>query len=410
MSLRVAYVCADRGVSVLGRGGSSTHVRELARGLAERGNQVTLFAAALCDEHGDAVAPCPMVDLGTDALLTEMRTRMAKQLRASGEDPVVAAELYSLLLNQTLLSALAQRRSAIDVVYERQSLWSFAGLQFAREARIPYVLEINAPLTDQQQEYRHLALPAAAHAIEALLLEGADRVVLTAPGLSEYARARGASQRNLRVIPCGVAPRFFARDRLGCREANEFVVGFVGSLKPWHGLDVLMEAFAQLARLSPQYRLLIVGDGPLRAYIEAMCARQGLRDVVRFAGDVAYERVPEYLAQIDVGVASYPALAAYYFSPLKIWEYAAAGVPIVASASGELPRQFPHRTAALLHPPGSVRKLVQHIERLRHDRELARRLARRARQVAKLHTWNRLAARVEALVRGVVVGRTAHEA
>lgn len=414
MPLRFAYICADRGVPILGRGGSSTHVRELVRGLVARGNEVELFAAYPREaDDGDDAPPCPLIDLSVDALLNEVRTRVAKQLRAGGEDPLMAAELYGLLLNQTLLIELEQRRSRIDVVYERQSLWSFAGLQFARRAGIPYVLEVNAPLTDQQQTYRSLGLRATAEAVEQLLFTGADRVVLTSPTLREYARARGASQRNLRVIPCGVARTFFPpRERSAGAGTNgrEFVVGFVGSLKPWHGLDVLVDAFSELARRSPDYRLLIVGDGPLRAYTEASCTRRGLGGVVTFTGAIDHDRIPEYLARIDVGVAPYPALESFYFSPLKVWEYAAAGVPIAASASGELPRLFPHKTAALLHPAGNVRKLVKHIERLRTDPELARRLARRARRVAKLHTWDRLAARVEGLARRVVRGGADDEA
>src|SRR5512143_4021475 len=102
MSIRVAYICADRGIPILGRGGSSTHVRELVRGLVARGNQVEVFTACPRDDDG-AAAPCELVDLGADDLLTEVRTRVAKQLRAGGEDPVMAAELYGLLLNQTLM-------------------------------------------------------------------------------------------------------------------------------------------------------------------------------------------------------------------------------------------------------------------------------------------------------------------
>jgi glycosyltransferase involved in cell wall biosynthesis len=204
----------------------------------------------------------------------------------------------------------------------------------------------------------------------------------------------------MRVIPCGVARSLFpASGRLGARGADEFVLGFVGSLKPWHGIDILLEAFLQLSYISSNYRLLLVGDGPLRPEVESFCRSHNISPLVTIAGSVDAARVPEYLARIDVGLAPYPPLPSFYFSPLKIWEYAAAGVPIVASASGDLPRLFPHRVAALLHPPGSVGKIVKHVERLRGDRDLGCRLARRARQVAKLHTWDRLAARFETLAK-----------
>jgi glycosyltransferase involved in cell wall biosynthesis len=308
-----------------------------------------------------------------------------------------------LLLNQTLLGELGKLRQQIDVVYERHSLWSFAALQFAQREGLPYFLEVNAPLTDQQEAYRDLDLRETAQAIERLVFPAADRIILTSPALKGYARARGASQRRMRVIPCGVSRGFFPESgRAGTRGKSEFVVGFIGSLKPWHGVGSLLEAFRLLAELSPSYRLLLVGDGPLLPYVKDFCRRHHLSHLVTLAGSVDYERVPEYLAQIDVGVAPYPALPSFYFSPLKIWEYAAGGVPIVASASGDLPQLFPHKSAALLHPPGSVRKIVKHVERLRQDRALGRRLARRARRIAKQHTWDRLAARFESLAAHVL--------
>ena len=235
-------------------------------------------------------------------------------------------------------------------------------------------------------------------AVEALLLSEADRVIVTSPALREYVQVRGTSRKNVRIIPCGVSPRMFAPPgRLGSRDRKEFVIGFLGSLKPWHGVEILLEAFAELCGLSPDYRLLLVGDGPLRPEVETFCRARRLTQRMTLVGSVDHERVPDYLVRMDVGMAPYPPLSSFYFSPLKIWEYAAAGLPIVASASGDLARLFPHRSAALLHPPGNVRKIVKHVERLRRDRDLGRRLARRARRVARLHTWDRLAARFESL-------------
>src|SRR5262249_46041753 len=160
----------------------------------------------------------------------------------------------------TLLHELLERRSQIDLVYERLSLWSFAGLQFARRAGVPFILEMNVPLAAQQQEYRDLDMAETARAVETLLLAKADRVIVPSSALREYAQSHGAA--HVRIIPCGVAAHAFPKSgHLGARDGTDFVVGFVGSLKPWHGVEVLLEAFAQLAQLSPEYRLLVVGDG-----------------------------------------------------------------------------------------------------------------------------------------------------
>jgi len=391
--LRIAYISADRGVVANGSTGSAVHVRELATALATRGHRITLLAAN-SDPSGDALS-WPTIDLSREAGLEDLRIAIAKSLRAAERPPEIAAEVYSLLLNQPLSRHLALNK--FDLIYERQSLWSLGGLDHARRTGIPFFLEVNAPLLLQQQEYREIELKEVAEAIESKLFREADRVLVTSPALSNYAHQRGASRRSIRVVPCGASHAMFTDPQRQAANGSTFVIGFLGSLKPWHGIDLLLEAFLELRSMSDCYRLLIVGSGPLLAHIEEFRHRHDFESVITLSGSVAHEQVPSLLAQMDVGVAPYPPLTPFYFSPLKVWEYAASGVPIVASASGDLPTRFPHRVAALLHPPGSVRKLVAHIERIRRSPELGQRLARRARRVAKLHTWERLAARIEAL-------------
>ncbi len=392
--MRIAYISADRGVPVIGRSGSSRHVREIVTAFLAHGMEVTLLTACPPELAARTALPYRTIDLAGDPILQDLRIRTAEELRSSGQEAVRASETYALLLNQTLLQQLTDLRGAIDVVYERQSLWSFAGLQFARQEGLPFLLEVNAPLAAQQQEYRTLDMVETARAVESLLFAKADRVLVTCSGLRDYARTRGAA--HVRIIPCGVSDDLFI-DRERRAKPEAFVLGFVGSLKPWHGVELLLRAFARLCERSPVYRLLVVGDGPLRTEVEEFCQRRQLEERVTMAGAVEHTDIPAYLATMDVGLAPYPPLPSFYFSPLKVWEYAAAGVPIVASASGDLPRLFPHRSAALLHPPGSVKKIVEHVESLRHNPELGSRLARRARQVARRHTWNRLALRIESL-------------
>lgn len=393
--MHIAYICADRGVALDGSSGSSTHVREMVRAFAERDVRVTLYvASSVGDRRSRALYRFKVVDLSSDDFLNELRVRTAKALREQGRDAIQASELYGLLLNQRLSLELG-RNVAIDLVYERQSLWSLAGLQFASDRGIPFFLEVNAPLTEQQREYRELDLLAAASSIEQILYENADRIFVTTNALVDYVHDRGGSGRKVRVLPCGVPKEMLVREpRVRPLPDQTFVLGFLGSLKPWHGIDILLEAFLELHRLSENYRLLVVGDGPMRSEIESFCMTHELDDYVTVTGAVRYEDVARFLARMDVGLAPYPRLNSFYFSPLKIWEYAAAGVPVIASDLGEIASVLPHRQAALLHPPGRVGKIVRHVERLRNDPDLATRLARRARRVARARTWDRLAARV----------------
>jgi glycosyltransferase involved in cell wall biosynthesis len=401
--MRIAYVCADRGVRPAGSGGSATHVREMVKALAARGLDIVVFATS-----GDAGSPLPfkVVDLQANPGSLELRSRIQRAARAHPDEARSSQEVYSLLLNQSLAAALESMSPAPDAVYERHSLWSVAGLDFARRRGIPHLLEVNAPLVEQQYAYRELELEAAAGAIEGYVLSGSDRVLATSPELVGYARSHGASGRNVRVVPCGVPGSMFSAPlRTRQLDPSRFVVGFVGSLKPWHGVDVLLRAFRKLRAIDRSYYLVIVGDGPQRADVERYIREHRLEGCSDVLGNVPHEEVVRTLSRMDVAVAPYPELPSFYFSPVKLWEYAAAGVPIAASSSGEISRLFPHGEAALLHPPGSASKLAGHIHRLRSDAALATRLSRRARRIARAHTWDRLAARVEKIALDAIRAR-----
>ncbi len=399
----VAYLSADRGVPVLGTKGGSTHVRELVNALCARGADVRLVAVRPTD--GDAGVPLAarVFDVSPERFSRTLRHRI--QRAAPGElGETIGRETAGLLLNHRVQECLRRlhMRWRIDVIYERYSLWGFAGLAFAREHGIPFVLEVNAPLRIEQARFRTLHNAVLAEALESQLFQLADRVVVPSSALREYVIERGARSGRVRVVPNAADPTFFRRPAPAnglLAGKDGFVVGFLGSLKPWHGMDDLLVAFSRLHRHDPAYRLLIVGDGPQRPTIETTCRRERVAGAVRITGNVSYAEVPRLLWQMDVGLAPYPSLPDFYFSPLKIYEYMAARVPIVASAIGQISEILTHRQTALLHPPGNVGKMVERIEQLRAHPGLRARLARQARRLmVKRFTWDRNAARVLAMV------------
>jgi len=202
------------------------------------------------------------------------------------------------------------------------------------------------------------------------------------------------------TVPNGVDTRRFAPRTV--RPAPEtFTVGFVGTLKPWHGVDDLVRAFHLLHRHDPSYRLLVVGDGPERTTLQGMVADLGLDDAVELTGAVDPTRVPDLLARMDVAVAPYPRLDEFYFSPLKLYEYLAAGVPVVAGDAGNLPELLagPDGPLGITYPAGSVDDLAATIALLRAGPELRADLARRGRADAlESHDWSQVLARVLGLL------------
>ncbi len=207
--------------------------------------------------------------------------------------------------------------------------------------------------------------------------------------VADYIRRFPGTEGRLVVIPNGVDPsRFPSAEgrRPGTREG--FTVGFVGSLKPWHGLPTLVDAFAELHREDPTVRLIVVGEGPLRVSLEGRLETYGISPASRFTGAVSPQSIPALLSSMDAAVAPYAARRDFYFSPLKILEYMAAGLPIVASRVGQIQQLISDGETGLLCEPDDPRSLAERLRRLRDDAALRLRLGAAARAtVLENHTW-----------------------
>src|SRR5262249_19658932 len=149
-----------------------------------------------------------------------------------------------------------------DLVYERYSLWSFAGIDYAQAHGIPGLLEVNAPLIEEQAAHRRLVDRPSAERVAEHIFAMATALVAVSHEVAAYLERFPNARGRVHVIPNGVNPdRFPPGIRPSCPSPpGIFTIGFVGSLKPWHGLATLVEAFSLLHRSAPDTRLLIVGD------------------------------------------------------------------------------------------------------------------------------------------------------
>ncbi|MFQ5351941.1 MAG: glycosyltransferase [Candidatus Binatia bacterium] len=395
----MAYVCSDPDQPLCGPRGSSVRMSRFLRALVDHGLDVTVFAAR-APETGGAGLPCPVVDISADGSLQELRARTAKYLRACGYPPARAEELYGVLLNQALMEGLENHAGGCDLVYERYAPGSYAGLLFARRSGLPYFVELDRPLPPGQRKRGRLDPLESAGVLGGTALFAADAVTVASPALFDCAMAYGVPRYRIKLLPYAVSDAVLGTPKRPARaEGDEFVLGYLGELAQEKGLNLLLRAFALLRERSSHYRLLMVGDGPMRETAEASCRARGLGEVVTFTGRIDHDQVPAQLLRMDVGLSLCPPLSCSDEVPAKVWEYAAARVPIVASAGGssELRDVFPHKKAALLHLPGRFLKIVKHVDRLRRDPEFACRLTRHSRLTAKTQTWGRVAARVEGL-------------
>ena len=382
--MRIAYICADPGIPVFGTKGSSIHVQEVIRGFLRHGAQVDLFATRL---DGD--------------IPEDLRGVGLHWLPALPKGDLAVREQASLGANRSLSAAL-ERQGPFDLVYERYSLWSFAGMEYARSHGLRGVLEVNAPLIEEQVRYRGLVNRSGAEQVAQRVFVAASKVLAVSEEVARHVEHYPSMRSRLHVVPNGVDPaRFPAGLQPSYPAANPatFTVGFVGTLKPWHGLNVLVEAFAAFHRAVPNSRLLIVGDGPERENLVSSAAAAGILEAMHLTGAVPLEQIPGHLASMDVAVAPYPQQDDFYFSPLKVYEYMAAGLPIVASRIGQVARLIRDEENGLLCHPGDPAALVAALERIRQEPTLGTRLGANAREaVLREHTWDAVVQRVLNLV------------
>jgi glycosyltransferase involved in cell wall biosynthesis len=360
--MRLAYVCTDRGIPVGGVKGASVHLRSLAGALARRGHDVLVVCA-----------------------------------RAEGPNPVSAGvqvvELPGTGVEEWLRRALAEHRS--EAVLERHALGGGAALEVAVSEGLPCALEVNAPLVDEAARFRGLVDVERWRAWERALLSRVPQLIVVSSAVRRHAIQLGADPARVTVIPNGVDHELFSRgdgraQRARLELGDALVVGFAGSLKPWHGVRVLVEAFAQLPF---DCRLLVVGTGPELDSLRERVARLGAGDRAVFTGGVAHGDVPDHLAAMDVATAPFEPMAGFYFSPLKVAEYLAAGLPVVASDQGDIPELL--AGAGILVPAGDVDALRDALIRLGTDSRLRHALGESARNRARDLTWESVARRVE---------------
>ncbi len=313
--------------------------------------------------------------------------------------PKAAGELLELGYNWLAYRRLrrAYHEHQPDVLYERHNLYLLAGKWLKQRFKLPYLLEVNAPIALERSQHDGLGLAGLAIRLEASVWKAADAVLPVTAVLADMLVEQGVERQRIVVIPNGIdlgayerAPaRDEAKKRLGVE--GRLVLGFAGFVRAWHGLDQVIDFIAESGR--PELLLFVVGDGPACEALMQRARERGVAGQVRFAGIVERKDIPAHLAAFDVALQ--PA-ATPYASPLKLFEYLAAGCAIVAPRQPNLEEVLTHEENALLFAAETPGALGDAIGRLVGDAVLRERLGCNAKKtIARgAYTWNGNADRV----------------
>lgn len=326
----------------------------------------------------------------TIASLVETEKRSSDPEREARDSPLrsvvrhfpLASELVQLGYNLFAVPWLTYKihRSGAELIYERYSLLNFSGVLAAALTGKPIVLEVNSPLALEMAAGKEIRAHRFASWMERTICNHATRVVVVSGPLRRILTRSGVAESKLRVLPNGVnlrrirtSPSAQLRKSLGIGDRT--VIGFVGWFRPWHGLELLLEAFSKSGVSDGRAVLLLVGDGPAMPGLKEYVNRHGLGQAVIFAGPVPHEEIPSYLELVDIAVQ--PA-ANEYCSPMKILEYMALEKAILAPRQENIEELLEEGRTAVLFKPDDPESLSEALVRLCADSKLRSALGKNA--------------------------------
>lgn len=324
--MRILYVSTHPHLNLAAPSGPGTHMREIIRSFEKAGHEVIPFIAGgmTLETHSSSIQ---FAQRNWKKWVPRFVWNSLKEMRLI---------LHNRKMRAVLENLVAEKHP--DLVYERGYAFMTAACEVAHRMGIKCVCEINAPYPEEIAEMNGKGFfHSFAERSEKTQVSLSSFVVVVSSAMRDYfVQKHGVLSSKIIVTPNAVDPAFAGvnedtvktlrkRWRIG---EEETVIGFVGSIFPYHGVDKLVDAFSRCyAAGLGKLRLLVVGDGEVLPELRVQADRMNIRDAVVFTGNVPHNEVSAYLSLMDVTVM---AKSNWYGSPVKIFEYGLLGKFVIA--------------------------------------------------------------------------------
>ena len=345
-------------------GGMQVHTARLTEALDTRGLRQTVVTA-----HRPGAERIQLVSLRSRVVRVGLPIRRFRQLYGVAAVPEVARTGHVDLVHVHL---------GEDLAIAPLARWA------ASRAGVPLVVTMHCSLVHTLigHDARTTILRAIGGPIESWLLRSADAVLVLSERIADRLVASGLARSRVRVTPLGIELDGVTGPRPASMERGRRIV-YAGRLVREKGVQELLAAFGTLA--TPHAGLVIVGDGPERAALQAAARGVASGHRIRFVGAVPHDRVASFLRHADVVV-----LPSWYEERGRVLlEAMAIGTPVVATRTGGVPVR--DGLNGLLVPPRDPRRLAQAIDRVLADEALAASMAEGGRATAAGHGIDALA-------------------
>jgi glycosyltransferase involved in cell wall biosynthesis len=365
--------------------GPGTHIREVIAALEQQGHEVIRLIAGgetLKSTESIAFKKHRWKRLVPSIIWETLRD--VSMLRADQE------------IEKRLLAVINEHKP--DLVYERCCYGMLSGLRACEKKQLRYLVEMNAPYPEEKNKMQGMSLlNFLGNRNEKKQVLGAHKVIVVSTAMKNYLISKtGVDASQVVVIPNAVNPEdtHVPPERVNALrgklrlEATDTVIGFVGSIFPYHGVDRMIDAFSSVAHDFTALRMLIVGDGEVLPLLRKQASEMGLSDRIHFTGNVPHSEIYSYISLMDITVM---ARSNWYGSPVKIFEYGAMNKVIIAPDVIPVHDVMTHQIDGLLIPD-NTEALENAIRFVLNNPAKAKEMAATFHtKVLEKYTWNKVA-------------------
>jgi starch synthase len=396
--MKILYVAP--GINIEAMHGGAVHTWEVSQGLKELGHQVHLIVKGnrkvkATTQHKEGVS-----------IYQVLKWLPAKLLQWAA-----FPKIYKVT-----------RKIKPDIIIERYYNFGGGGILSAHLLNIPSILEVNSPVIDH---------PGSAKAlIDALLIfkpfkrwrealcRWASKVITPLPSILPVS----VSAEKIMKINWGANIKNFSakkhadaslRKKLNIKdEAKVFV--FIGSFRKWHGIPDLIEAANNIYKKHGRKDIifLLIGGGPEASRIITRINKLGLDALFLILGRIPHKEMPAYLSMANAGIAPFNTTfhkqlkLGFYWSPLKIFEFMASGLPVITIDISPLNEIIEHQKEGLLFQEGNSKDLAEKILNLADNNDLAEKMGYNARRKAeKYYSWQTHCQKLDSIMNELVKNR-----
>lgn len=371
-----------------GKGVEGVHIYEVVKALCNLGHSVTVVSPVGVEEYSQDKEAYESAGRGSRVKENKNIFKIVSKYM-----PEMCFELVEILYNFKAYKKFSRilKNKKYDFIYERYAIFSWVGVKAAKRSNIPILLEINYTSYTPLYRKRSALLKPLAHWIDKRIFSEVNRFVAVSTYLKDHLVELKVLAEKVIVLTNAADPDIFRPNISGDKIREKYniqdkrVIGFSGGFYPWHGLDLLIEAFIDLKKEYEDIVLLLIGEGPLKEQLEKKVNEFNVAKQVIFAGKVDHDKLPEYIAAFDIAVMPD---SNDYGSPMKVFEYMAMGKSVVAPRLGPLEDGIKHGETGSLFKQQDKKELIRVLTDLIIRKDIREKIGNAGREnILQNHTW-----------------------